>query len=150
MDKQYKHLNGDERGVILAEHRRGASLAGRGCCPTAWSGRASAVRLAAAGSVGEVGSAADAMAGTSSDKLPAFVPVSVEAENCGLSADAGPIYGVITIEIGGEPCAAGAGGWSGRTGWGAGARTARGGMIVAGQRPPVLIATQPVDFRCGQ
>ena len=26
MDKQYKHLNGEERGVILAEHRRGASL----------------------------------------------------------------------------------------------------------------------------
>jgi IS30 family transposase len=26
MDKRYKHLNGEERGVILAEHRRGASL----------------------------------------------------------------------------------------------------------------------------
>ncbi len=26
MDKRYKHLNGDECGVILAEHRRGASL----------------------------------------------------------------------------------------------------------------------------
>ena len=26
MDRQYKHLNGEERGVILAEHRRGASL----------------------------------------------------------------------------------------------------------------------------
>ncbi|SEO31564.1 hypothetical protein SAMN05216227_10943, partial [Pseudorhodobacter antarcticus] len=25
MDKRYKHLNGEERGVILAEHRRGAS-----------------------------------------------------------------------------------------------------------------------------
>ena len=45
---------------------------------------------------------ADAMAGASSDPLPAFVPVSVEAENCGLSADAGPICGVITIEIGGD------------------------------------------------
>ena len=26
MDKLYKHLDGEERGVILAEHRRGASL----------------------------------------------------------------------------------------------------------------------------
>jgi IS30 family transposase len=26
MDKRYKHLNREERGVILAEHRRGASL----------------------------------------------------------------------------------------------------------------------------
>jgi len=26
MDKRYKHLNGEERGAILAEHRRGASL----------------------------------------------------------------------------------------------------------------------------
>jgi IS30 family transposase len=26
MDKRYKHLNAEERGVILAEHRRGASL----------------------------------------------------------------------------------------------------------------------------
>ena len=26
MDKRYKHLNGEKRGVILAEHRRGASL----------------------------------------------------------------------------------------------------------------------------
>jgi len=26
MDKRCKHLNGEERGVILAEHRRGASL----------------------------------------------------------------------------------------------------------------------------
>ena len=26
MDKRYKHLNGEEGGVILAEHRRGASL----------------------------------------------------------------------------------------------------------------------------
>ena len=26
MDKRYKHLNGEERGVILAEHRRGAGL----------------------------------------------------------------------------------------------------------------------------
>jgi len=26
MDKRYKHLNGEEPGVILAEHRRGASL----------------------------------------------------------------------------------------------------------------------------
>ena len=26
MDKRYQHLNGEERGVILAEHRRGASL----------------------------------------------------------------------------------------------------------------------------
>jgi len=26
MDKLYKNLNGEERGVILAEHRRGASL----------------------------------------------------------------------------------------------------------------------------
>jgi IS30 family transposase len=26
MDRRYKHLNGEERGVIFAEHRRGASL----------------------------------------------------------------------------------------------------------------------------
>ena len=26
MDRRYKHLNGEERGMILAEHRRGASL----------------------------------------------------------------------------------------------------------------------------
>ena len=26
MDRRYKHLSGEERGVILAEHRRGASL----------------------------------------------------------------------------------------------------------------------------
>jgi IS30 family transposase len=26
MDRRYKHLNGEERGVILAKHRRGASL----------------------------------------------------------------------------------------------------------------------------
>ncbi|MCA3447380.1 MAG: helix-turn-helix domain-containing protein, partial [Rhodobacter sp.] len=26
MDIRYKHLDGEERGVILAEHRRGASL----------------------------------------------------------------------------------------------------------------------------
>jgi len=26
MDKRYKHLNGEERGVILTEHRRRASL----------------------------------------------------------------------------------------------------------------------------
>ena len=26
MDRRYKHLDGAERGVILAEHRRGASL----------------------------------------------------------------------------------------------------------------------------
>ena len=26
MDKRYKHLNGEERGVILAEHLRGATV----------------------------------------------------------------------------------------------------------------------------
>jgi IS30 family transposase len=26
MDRRYKHLNGEERGVVFAEHRRGASL----------------------------------------------------------------------------------------------------------------------------
>ena len=26
MDKRYKHLGSEERGVILAEHRRGSSL----------------------------------------------------------------------------------------------------------------------------
>jgi len=26
MDRRYKHLNGEERGVIFAEHRHGASL----------------------------------------------------------------------------------------------------------------------------
>jgi len=33
MDKRYKHLNGEERGVILAEHRRGASLGAIGALP---------------------------------------------------------------------------------------------------------------------
>lgn len=45
---------------------------------------------------------ADAMAGVASDALPAFVPVSVEPEGDGRSADAGRIGGVITIEIGNE------------------------------------------------
>ena len=45
---------------------------------------------------------ADTLAGALSDPLPAFVQVSVEVENCGLSADAGQICGVITIEIGGD------------------------------------------------
>jgi hypothetical protein len=34
-------------------------------------------------------------------------------------------------------------------GGGAGARTALRGMIIAGQRLLILIATKPVDFRCG-
>ena len=33
MDKRYKHRNGEERGVILAEHRRGASLQAIGLLP---------------------------------------------------------------------------------------------------------------------
>jgi IS30 family transposase len=33
MDKRYKHLNGEERGVILAEHRCGASLGAIGAWP---------------------------------------------------------------------------------------------------------------------
>ncbi|MER3356493.1 MAG: transposase [Hoeflea sp. D1-CHI-28] len=45
---------------------------------------------------------ADTMAGALSDNLPAFVPVSVEAESVGLSADAGPMCGVVTIEIGAD------------------------------------------------
>jgi|TARA_R100001369_G_scaffold31357_1_gene55696 transposase len=45
---------------------------------------------------------ADTMAGTLSDNLPAFVPVSVEAESVGLSADAGPMCGFVTIEIGAD------------------------------------------------
>ena len=45
---------------------------------------------------------ADTLVGALSDLLPAFVQVSVEVENCGLSADAGQICGVITIEIGGD------------------------------------------------
>jgi IS30 family transposase len=42
MDKRYKHLNGEERGVILAEHRRGASLGAIGLllgCRTSTIGR---------------------------------------------------------------------------------------------------------------
>ena len=31
MERQYKHLNAEERGVILAEHRRGSSLRQIGC-----------------------------------------------------------------------------------------------------------------------
>jgi transposase len=45
---------------------------------------------------------ADAMAGVSSDALPAFVPVSVEPEEDDRSADAGRHGGVITIEIGND------------------------------------------------
>ena len=45
---------------------------------------------------------ADAMAGMSKDNLPAFVPVSVEPESTGPSADADRAAGVITIEIGGD------------------------------------------------
>lgn len=45
---------------------------------------------------------ADAMAMISSDVLPVFVPVSVEAEDVGPPADAGRTGGVITIEIGNE------------------------------------------------
>ena len=33
MDRRYRHLNGEERGVILAEHRRGASLGTIGALP---------------------------------------------------------------------------------------------------------------------
>jgi len=33
MDKRFKHLNGEEPGVILAEHRRGASLGAIGLLP---------------------------------------------------------------------------------------------------------------------
>jgi transposase len=43
---------------------------------------------------------ADAMARMPSDALPAFVPVSVEPEDVGPSADAGRTAGIITIEIG--------------------------------------------------
>ena len=43
---------------------------------------------------------ADAMAGVSSDALPAFVPVSVEPEDDGPLADAGNTGVVVTIEIG--------------------------------------------------
>ena len=42
------------------------------------------------------------MAGVLSDALPAFVPVSVEPEDDGPSADAGGTGGVITIEIGND------------------------------------------------
>jgi len=51
---------------------------------------------------GELILPADAMAGVSSDALPAFVPVSVEPEGVGRSADASRISGVITIEIGND------------------------------------------------
>jgi len=43
---------------------------------------------------------ADAKTGVSSEAIPAFVPVSVEPEGVGRSADAGRISGVITVEIG--------------------------------------------------
>jgi len=33
VDKRSKHLNGEERGVILSEHRRGASLGAIGSLP---------------------------------------------------------------------------------------------------------------------
>ncbi len=43
---------------------------------------------------------ADAMAGLSEDNLPAFVPVSVEPDGPGPSAEADRTDGVITIELG--------------------------------------------------
>lgn len=45
---------------------------------------------------------AEAMAGVSSDALPAFVPVSVEPEDVGRSADTDRTGGFITIEIGND------------------------------------------------
>ena len=36
MDRRYKHLDGEERDVILAEHRRGASLREIGGRTGAW------------------------------------------------------------------------------------------------------------------
>lgn len=42
---------------------------------------------------------ADAMSGVASDALPAFVPVSVEPEDAGPSANTNGTCGVITIEI---------------------------------------------------
>jgi len=51
---------------------------------------------------GELVLPADAMAGVSRDALPVFVPVSVEAEDAGPSADAGLTGGIITIEIGND------------------------------------------------
>lgn len=43
---------------------------------------------------------ADAMAGMAADNLPAFVPMSVEPDSPGLSADADWAGGVITIALG--------------------------------------------------
>lgn len=43
---------------------------------------------------------ADAMAGIAADDLPGFVPVSIEQDSLGPSADADRADGVITIEIG--------------------------------------------------
>ena len=45
---------------------------------------------------------ADAMAGMSKDNLPAFVPVSVEPESTGPSADSDRAASVIAIEKGGR------------------------------------------------
>jgi transposase len=45
---------------------------------------------------------ADAMAGMSEDNLPAFVPVSVEPDSTGSSADADRTGGAITIELGSD------------------------------------------------
>jgi transposase len=54
----------------------------------------------------------------------------------GLNGDALPAFVPVSVDGGGPR-------------GGAGARAAGGGMIVAGQRLPILIATKPVDFRCG-
>lgn len=45
---------------------------------------------------------AEAMAGVSSDALPAFLPVSVEPDDVDRSADGDWHGGVITIEIGND------------------------------------------------
>jgi transposase len=52
--------------------------------------------------LGKLVLSADAMSGVLSGVLPAFVPLSVEDESVGLSVDAGPMCGVITIEMGGD------------------------------------------------
>jgi transposase len=84
---------------------------------------------------------------------PAFVPLSILPEPMGpqRSAAAEASQGGRRDDDRGRARSAAA--YSGRCRGGprgsAGAGAARGIVIVAGQRLPILIATKPVDFRCG-
>jgi hypothetical protein len=85
---------------------------------------------------------AEAMDGLAEDALPAFGPASVDGGGRRRRRRRKDRVGLRLGGAGAGRCLRGAGG-------GLGARAERGGMVVAGQRLPILVATRPVDFRCG-